>query len=159
MQFLPYVLARYGNMEKNVIFDCLEKLIFIYSYAEQQYMTLAAHSTAPVLRVFAGQRALKRMDFIEELDAAIVCGKGRTRPKTYDDLCERHVRLYGRNLLNTWISVEGPNVSADEKALEVCECLLKCPLPPALRELIQDQTASLESALLSLKYLKALYED
>ncbi|NNE78135.1 MAG: hypothetical protein HKN31_13815 [Pricia sp.] len=146
-------------MNNLVILNCLHQLIKVYAYAEQQYMHAAVFSTSPVLRSFAETKALERMDFIEEIYASIHNKSIEHYPKSYNELKQWQLELYGHRELNTWITSEGTSISADAKALEICHCLLKCDLPSSLEDLLLEQAIQVETGLSSVVYLKALFED
>ena len=145
-------------MNNSVVNECLRQLVKVYIYAEEQYVTAASESTEPILRKFFEQRALERMDFVEEIYAIINTKRHPTNSrKTVDELYRWHRQLYGNNVLNRLAVTDIESLIIDEKAEEICKCLLKEKLPQKLEELLCKQFIRLEASILSMLYLKALH--
>lgn len=145
-------------MGNSIIYDCLQELIQIYVYSEQQYIGASINSNYPILQTFFEERAWERTNFIEEVQFKIE--QGNTNPgigKTLDELYAWHIDLYGKSALFNWPVADLEVFLADEKALELCSFLLEAELPSDLRSIIRKQTVMLGSCLLSLAYLKIFY--
>lgn len=147
-------------MQNWVLKHCLKQLLQVYVLAEQQYVQATIDSGSPYLHVFFRQRAFERSDFILQVQQEIdFLESFCSVRKTVDEFYIWHDCLYGNAPLNDWPVTAIESMVIDEKALEICSCLLSGPLPKALYQLIQHHTVRLESSLLSFAYLNALYND
>ncbi|MGB6152896.1 MAG: hypothetical protein WBG48_13005 [Pricia sp.] len=146
-------------MENWVLRECLQQLLTVYVYAEQQYVHSTIEAVAPMLHVFYRESAFERSDFIMEVQRKMdfLDCKFPVR-KTTEEFCSWHDSNYGSPNLKQWPVTDINTLVIDEKALEICGCLLRGPLPSHVNQLIEHQTVRLESSLLSLTYLKALQD-
>lgn len=147
-------------MERWILKHCLEQLLQVYVLAEQQYVHATIGSFSPYLHVFYRQRAFERSDFVlqiqQEIDFLDTCCSAR---KTTDEFYIWHNCLYGSAPLNEWPITDIDSLVIDEKALEICTSLMSDTLPRELYQLIEHHTVRLESSLLSIAYLNALYNN
>ncbi len=141
-------------MRRTTIFETLQQLIKVYAYAEHQYINASSEAHSPILRVFFEQRALERMNFIEEVEIELA---GNYAPKTIEGLMAWHNQIYGSALLDNTLVADVGLFVADEKALEICSYLTELALPDTLYELIRRHTIKMESGILSMTCLRALY--
>ena len=145
-------------MGNSIIYECLQELIQIYVYSEQQYIGASINSNYPILQTFFEERALERTNFIEEVQFKIE--QESTNPnigRTLNELYAWHINLYGKAALFNWPVADLEIFLADEKALDLCNFLLEAELPSDLRSIIRTQNVMLGSCLLSMAYLKILY--
>ena len=91
-------------MEYSVIYECLQQLIQIYVYSEQQYIGASVNSNYPILQTFFEQRALERSNFIEEIQSTIEQNNSTEIGKTLEELYAWHTDLYGKAALDNWPS-------------------------------------------------------
>ncbi|MEH6682571.1 MAG: hypothetical protein V7724_18665 [Sediminicola sp.] len=146
-------------MQQWALNECLRQLIKVYSFAEQQYIHSAVKSHAALLKVFFEQRAFERSLFIEEIEDSIATVQGSVRtPKKLEDLYEWHRSLYGRNVLRNILITDMESMIIDEKGLEICRFLIMGEPPSHVLTLLKGQISKLESGILSMVYLKALYD-
>lgn len=142
-----------------VIKECLQQLLKVYVFAEQQYIHAAIESKSPLLKVFYKQRAFERSDFMlriqKEIDAL---DNQDSTINTLDAFFRWHHGLYGETSLNHWPITDIAVLNIDEKALEICNCLVNDPIPNNIYNLIEHQRVRLESSLLSFTYLNRLYK-
>ncbi len=146
-------------MQNQVVKECLQQLIKVYAFAEQQYIYMSIQSQIPILKVFFEQRTFERMSLMAEIEQLLTSKNNILPPtKTPEQLYQYHRAIYGRNALNTIHITNIDSIIIDEKALEICNCLLTDDLDENVRTIIKSQSATLESGILSMVYLKALYE-
>lgn len=147
-------------MQDWVIKKCLGQLSKIYVYCEIQYAHSASHATSPIMKRFFRQRAFERSDFIFQILQEMKCiEKNYYRGISIDDFYNWHSALYGNSLLSRRATTDINLLNIDEKALEICNCMLSEAFPLKIKQVITKQKALLESSLLSFTYLKGLYED
>lgn len=147
-------------MQNQILKECLFQLIKVYAFAEQQCIYTSIKSQKPVLKIFFEQRAFERMLLIEEIEQVFMAKKElKPAPKTLEQLYHFHRQIYGRNALTNIHIANIDSIIIDEKALEICHCLLARDLNENVRGILKSQSATLESSILSIVYLKALYED
>lgn len=144
-------------MQNSCIKECLQQLLSVYVFAEQQYLHSALYSASPLFQVFFRQRAYERSDFILQLlwkiDALTLQGSSQ---RTVEQFYELHNDYYGTPNLYDWPVVDIDIFVIDEKALEICNCFLNNPIPQDVFRLIENHKVLLESSLLSFTYLRAL---
>lgn len=146
-------------MQQWALTECLRQLIKVYSFAEQQYIHSAVNSQAALLKVFFEQRAFERILFIEEIEMAMdFNGNSVTTPKKLEQLYQWHTEIYGRNALKNVLITDIDSMIIDEKALEICHFLVRDQPPLNVLSILKEQIAKIESGILSMVYLKALYE-
>ncbi|QLG46513.1 ferritin family protein [Costertonia aggregata] len=137
-------------MDRWILKGCLEQLLKVYVYAEQQYVHAAIESLSPALHNFFRQRAFERSDFILKLQREIDFLKSNCSPqKSIEAFYEWHDYHYAKSNLKDWPITDINLLIIDEKAWEICNCLLNDPLPATVYQLIAHQTLQIESSLLS----------
>ncbi len=147
-------------MEYSAIYECLQQLIQVYVYSEQQYIGASVNSNYPILQTFFEQRALERSDFIDEVQSKIEQNNNSTGlGKTLEELYAWHINLYGKATLGNWPVANLEVFLVDDKALDICNFLLESQIPSDFRSVIRKQTVMLESGILSMAYLMALYHN
>jgi hypothetical protein len=146
-------------MQQWALTECLRQLIKVYSLAEQQYIHSAVISQAALLKVFFEQRAFERILFMEEIEMAMDFNENSlATPKKLEELYQWHGELYGYNSLGNILITDLDSMIMDEKALEICHFLMRDRPPINVMTVLEEQTAKIESGILSMVYLKALYE-
>jgi len=143
-------------MEKWVLNECLQQLIKVYALAGQQFIYAANESRAPVLKKFYEQRAFERTEFIDDVRFTAYGNENSHQLQlTTEQLFENHTELYGENVLGSLLITDIDSLVIDEKALEICQCLVDDGLPENLSQLLKAQFFKIESGMISMAYLKA----
>ncbi len=146
-------------MQKWILDNCLHQLIKVYAFSVQRYICASVNFKAPILKVFSEQRALERMTFIDNLQTAIdSLENAHPKKKSLEELYREHTEIYGRNVLKITLITEIDCMVIDKKALEICDCLLTDRLPENIISLLTFQATKIESGVLSMMYLKKLYD-
>ncbi len=145
-------------MKKTVLFECLSQLSKVYVYSEQQYLQASVSANSAVMKLFFEERALERDQFIEEIETVLAPVAEGNSGKTPAQLYEWHTHLYGQASLNNMIA-DMDILLIDEKALEICHCLLAVELPESLRGVLRTHLTKIEADLLSMVYLKSLFNN
>lgn len=141
-----------------VLNECLQQLIKVYALAEQQYVHAAIGTTVPVLKKFYEHRALQRMGFIDEVRRTSRENRnGLPFRTTIEQLFEEHNEIYGKDVLNNLLVTDIDSLLIDEKALEICYCLLEDALPANLSRLLTYHSIKMESGIVSMTHLRAQY--
>lgn len=144
-------------MQNSCVKECLQQLLSVYVFAEQQYVHSAISSTSSLFQVFFRQRAFERSDLILQLLWKIDAVTPQAFPqRTVEQFYELHNEYYGPLNLYAWPVVDIDIFVIDEKALEICNCFLNNPIPQDVYRLIENHKVLLESSLLSFTYLRAL---
>ena len=144
-------------MQNSCVKECLQQLLSVYVFAEQQYVHSATYSTSSLFQVFFRQRAFERSDLILQLQWKIDALTPLAVPqRTLEQFYELHNEYYGPLNLYAWPVVDIDIFVIDEKALEICNCFLNNPIPQDVYRLIEKHKVLLESSLLSFTYLRAL---
>jgi hypothetical protein len=139
------------------VYECLEQLIKVYVYAGEQYIQEASEASHPVYRKFMEQRAFERMRFVEEIQDEIYFNT-RDSGVTFREIYNWHVQLHGKNSLHRVAITKIDDLIIDEKAEDICTCLIHEQLPDTLRKLIRKHLIRIEASLLTLFYLRAIHK-
>lgn len=147
-------------MQNWVLKECLQQLLKIYVYAEQQYIHAAIDSNSPVLQIFYQRRAYERSDFILKVQREIdFLEFNCSQRKSFSEFYKWHNLHYSNANLNEWPTTDIQSITIDAKALEICRNLLIDPLPPEVFKILEMQSVQIESTLLSLAFLRSLKLD
>ncbi|WP_339715690.1 hypothetical protein [uncultured Kriegella sp.] len=147
-------------MQDQILRECLLQLIKVYAFAEQQCIYTSIQAQIPILKIFFEQRAFERMSLMEEIEQLLFTKKEvGPVPKTLEQLYHFHSQIYGKNALTNIHIANIDSIIIDEKALEICNCLLAGDLNENVSAILKSHSITLESSILSIVYLKALYED
>ncbi len=143
-------------MQNWILYACLQQLSRFYACSQLQYINAAICAPTPILRRFLEERAFERLDFISDLEVAMEGGDRENRVgPLMEEVFQRHLNLYGQNSLT--MSEDGDFMDTDFKIIEICNLLLSHDLLPSFRRLLRYHLLKVESARLSMYYLKTLY--
>ena len=136
---------------------CLEQLSKVYACAEQLYADSASCASSPVLTQFYIERAIERMDFIDEISCKIE-NDNSYNGRTYEELFDWHKMLYGPGLLGQPSFVGIDALTVDEKALEICGYITPIKLREDIVNLLENQVLRIKSGILAWQFLNRLYD-
>lgn len=146
-------------MGNPIVYECIRQLIKVYALAEEQYIQTASQTYNPILRNFLEQRAFERFDFIEQIQREVYpIANHSYLGSTTEELYNWHRQLFGRNALNRQAITAIEEFIIDEKAEEICTCLLTAELPYSIKAVLRGQLIKLEASVLSMLYLWPLYK-
>ncbi|GGW45399.1 hypothetical protein [Arenibacter certesii] len=147
-------------MQNWILYTWLQQLNKLYAYSQLQYVNAAMRAQSPMLKKFLEERAFERLDFITDIELTIEVGDGEcNHGQRLEELYQRHINLYGQNVLNCTICRDRDFLDTDFKIIEICNLLLSNKLLPKIRHTLRNHLLKVESARLSIYYLRTLYPE
>ncbi|MDX1364299.1 hypothetical protein [Arenibacter latericius] len=147
-------------MQNWILYTWLQQLNKLYAYSQLQYINAALEAKSPMLKKFLEERAFERLDFIMEIESTIkISENGCQNGQALEEVYQQHVNLYGQNILNRTICRTKDFLDTDFKIVELCNLLLSNELLPKIRLILRKHLLKVESARLSIYYLRTLYPE